>query len=356
MHKKFNEIIEKYNDLNNQLNLASNTKDSPSIQRIAKEIGSINEIYSKALKIKKLEIEINEAEALIKDEKDEELLSYFNETINNKIKEKETIENDLLYLIEIHDPNDFRNAIVEIRAGTGGEEAALFASELYRLYLKYSERNNWKIEQISISYAAQGGIKEVIALISGNYVYGKLKIENGVHRVQRIPSTEASGRIHTSSASVVVLPEVEDEEVEINLEDIKVDTYRAGGPGGQGVNTTDSAIRLTHIPTGIVVSCQDERSQLKNKHRALSVLKSRLFDLQQKEANEKLSKERKNTIKTGDRSEKIKTYNFPQSRLTDHRIKHSWFNLSEIMEGDIDEIIETTKLKMVSGNDTINEN
>ena len=352
MHQKISDLLKNYQSLNQKLNEASTRGDSSSIQSIGKELGEISEFIDKANTIKKLSKEIEDAHSLLETETDKDTIDYYNELINTDEPILEELENTLLKDLEQQDPNDKRDCIIEIRAGTGGEEAALFASELYRMYLRFAEKQGWKTEQLSMSEAGQGGIKEVIASIKGTGVYGKLRFENGVHRVQRVPSTESSGRIHTSSASVVVLPEVEDHEVEVNPDDIKIDVYRAGGPGGQGVNTTDSAVRLTHIPTGLVVSCQDERSQLKNKHRALSILKSRLFELEQLKEQEALSSQRKTAIKTGDRSEKIKTYNFPQSRMTDHRIKESWFNLSEILEGELEEIIETTRIKLLSDNET----
>lgn len=352
MHHKIQELIIKYKELNQALNDASVKGDSASIQSIGKELGEITEYIEKAEQIEKIDKEIQEATALLESESDKATLDYVSEILETDKPLFKELEDALLKELEHQDPNDKRNCILEIRAGTGGEEAALFASELYRMYLRYAEKMGWTTEQLSFSEAEQGGLKEVITSIKGNGVYGLLRFENGVHRVQRVPATESAGRIHTSSASVVVLPEVEDHEVEINPDDIKIDTFRAGGPGGQGVNTTDSAVRLTHIPTGLVVSCQDERSQLKNKHKALTILKSRLYELEQSKEDANLSSQRKDAIKTGDRSEKIKTYNFPQSRMTDHRIKESWFNLTEIMEGNLEEIIETTRLKLLSENET----
>jgi peptide chain release factor 1 len=352
MHKKIKEIIIKYEDITKMLNLASLSHDSLGIQKLSKELGSISDLYQNALKLKSIEKDINDAKALLETEDDLNLKEYYSELLDSSIRESDILENELLNRLKTIDPNDSRPAIIEIRAGTGGEEAALFASLLYRMYLRYSEMKTWKVEQLSLNHAEQGGIKEVICLIDSAGAYGELKNESGVHRVQRIPITEAAGRIHTSSASVVVLPKVEDSEINISEDDLKIDIFRAGGPGGQGVNTTDSAVRITHIPTGIVVSCQDERSQLKNKNRALSILKSRLYDLNESLNEENLSLKRKSAIKSGDRSDKIKTYNFPQSRLTDHRIKHSWFNLSEILDGNLEEIISTTKKELSSGDVT----
>ncbi|HSH00250.1 MAG TPA: peptide chain release factor 1 [candidate division Zixibacteria bacterium] len=243
-------------------------------------------------------------------------------------------------LIAPRDPNDDKNAVMEIRAGTGGEEAALFAGDLYRMYQRYIEDQGWKVEMLSSSPSATGGLKEIIFSVEGPDAYGQLKFESGVHRVQRVPATETQGRIHTSAASVAVLPEAEDVDVEINPDEVKVDVYRSSGPGGQSVNTTDSAVRLTHLPTGLVVTCQDEKSQHKNKAKAFKVLRARLFDMAQREHHEKIAKERKSMVGSGDRSEKIRTYNFPQSRVTDHRIGLTLYKLDQVLEGDIAELIQ----------------
>ncbi|MDH7515277.1 MAG: peptide chain release factor 1, partial [Bacteroidota bacterium] len=249
----------------------------------------------------------------------------------------------LKLLLVPRDPNDNRDAIVEIRAGTGGEEAALFAADLYRMYIRYAERRKWKQELISISEAEAGGMKEVVFGLSGDDVYGTMKYESGVHRVQRVPLTEASGRIHTSAATVAVLPEVEDIDVRINEEDVRVDIFRSGGKGGQNVNKVETAVRLTHLPTGIVVTCQEERSQLKNRQKAFKVLRARLYEKTLREQQTHLSEVRRLMVRSGDRSEKIRTYNFPQNRLTDHRIGLTMYNLSDIIDGDLDELIERLK-------------
>ena len=246
-------------------------------------------------------------------------------------------------LIAPRDPNDDKNAVMEIRAGTGGEEAALFAADLYRMYQRYIEDRGWKTETLSSSPSATGGFKEIIFSVDGADAYGELKYESGVHRVQRVPATEAQGRIHTSAASVAVLPEAEDVDVDINPDDVKVDVYRSSGPGGQSVNTTDSAVRLTHIPTGLVVTCQDEKSQHKNKAKAFKVLRARLYDLAQREHHDKIARERKSMVGSGDRSEKIRTYNFPQSRVTDHRIGLTLYKLDQVMEGDLSELIQALR-------------
>ena len=262
------------------------------------------------------------------------------EELNDCKERLEEIENDLKILLLPKDPNDEKNVIVEIRAGAGGDEAALFAAELYRMYVHFAETNRWKPEMISVNENGIGGFKEAVFMINGDGAYSKLKYESGVHRVQRIPATESSGRIHTSTATVAIMPEAEEVDVEIDMNDCKFDVFRASGNGGQCVNTTDSAVRLTHIPTGIVISCQDEKSQLKNKDKALKVLRSRLYDLKLQEAQDAEAEARRSQVGTGDRSEKIRTYNFPQGRVTDHRIKFTSHRLQEVLNGDIQEILD----------------
>lgn len=350
MNAKAIEAIEKYKELTKLLQESVVNNETIKTQKLSREIGDMLTLYELSTNIIRLEKEISDAKTLLSQNTNTEEELFYEDVISENTSELEVLNGKLDELLIPKDPNDSRDVILEIRAGTGGEEAALFASQLYRMYLRYCEQKGWNSEQISLSQAEQGGIKEVICLINGKDVFGRLKYEAGVHRVQRVPTTEASGRIHTSSASVVILPQVEEHEVELNEDDIKIDLYRAGGPGGQGVNTTDSAVRITHIPTGLVVSCQDERSQLKNKLRAMSILKSRLYDLQQIQDQENISGQRRNAIKTGDRSDKIKTYNFPQNRLTDHRIKQSWFSLINIMEGDLEEMLDTTNKMMRSEN------
>lgn len=350
MNAKAIEAIEKYKELTKLLQESVVNNETIKTQKLSREIGDMLTLYELSTNIIRLEKEISDAKTLLSQNTNTEEELFYEDVISENTSELEVLNGKLDELLIPKDPNDLRDVILEIRAGTGGEEAALFASQLYRMYLRYCEQKGWNSEQISLSQAEQGGIKEVICLINGKDVFGRLKYEAGVHRVQRVPTTEASGRIHTSSASVVILPQVEEHEVELNEDDIKIDLYRAGGPGGQGVNTTDSAVRITHIPTGLVVSCQDERSQLKNKLRAMSILKSRLYDLQQIQDQENISGQRRNAIKTGDRSDKIKTYNFPQNRLTDHRIKQSWFSLINIMEGDLEEMLDTTNKMMRSEN------
>jgi peptide chain release factor 1 len=259
--------------------------------------------------------------------------------IENLTALKAKIETELKILLLPQDPNDEKNTLLEIRAGTGGDEAALFAGDLFRMYLRYAEKQGWKTELLSSNPIAGGGFKEVIFIIEGQRVYSRLKYESGVHRVQRVPATETQGRIHTSTVTVAVLPEAEEVEVDIKPEEVKVDVYRSSGPGGQSVNTTDSAVRVTHLPTGLVVTCQDEKSQLKNKQKALAVLRARLLDLKNSEQQKKISEDRKEQVGSGDRSERIRTYNFPQGRMTDHRVGLTLYRLDEILDGDLEEII-----------------
>ena len=272
---------------------------------------------------------------LSKDEKD-----MIEEEMEDSKRKIESVCNEMKILLLPKDPNDEKNVIVEIRGGTGGEEAALFAADLLRMYSMYAETKNWKVELLSANPTDIGGYKEVTFAINGEKAYSRLKFESGVHRVQRIPSTESGGRIHTSAATVAVLPEVEDVEVEINPNDLRIDVFRAGGPGGQCVNTTDSAVRITHIPTGVVVSCQDEKSQHKNKDKAMKILRSRVYDMMLSQQNDAISKERKSQVGSGDRSERIRTYNYPQGRVTDHRIGLTIHRLESVMNGDLDEIID----------------
>jgi peptide chain release factor 1 len=281
---------------------------------------------------------------IVESSSDKEFVELAETELKELVQKKDEMEEEIKILLIPKDPNDDKNVIMEIRAGTGGEEAALFAGDLFRMYSRYAEVRGWKIELIDINETGLGGIKEVVLAVAGEKVFSDLKYESGVHRVQRVPETEGSGRVHTSAATVAVLPEAEDVQVEINPNDLKIDVYRSGGAGGQNVNKVETAIRITHLPTGLVVQCQDERSQLKNRQKAMKVLRARLYDIKIKKQADEISAKRKNMVGSGDRSDKIRTYNFPQNRVTDHRIGLTLYNLSNIIEGDLNELIEQLKL------------
>lgn len=336
-------IEKKHKELTDLLSEPDVLSDKRRYKKIAKEHKDLSEIMELGSKYKRLINQIEEDEKIKNDSKDPELVELAKSELEELYQKKKEFENKLKLLLLPKDPHDVRNTILEIRAGTGGKEAGLFASDLYKMYLKYAERKGWRAEVLSSNPTGVGGFKEIIFLVEGDDAYGTLKYESGVHRVQRVPITEASGRIHTSAASVAVLPEAEEVEVEIDPEDLRIDVFRSSGPGGQSVNTTDSAVRITHIPTNTVVTCQDEKSQLKNKNKALKVLRARLLDKVKREQKEKIDKERKNMVKSGDRSEKIRTYNFPQGRVTDHRIGLTLYKLDNILTGDLDEFIEALK-------------
>ncbi|MCA9383334.1 peptide chain release factor 1 [Candidatus Dojkabacteria bacterium] len=352
MLDKTTTIIEEYTSLSDKLSDPNVINNQEEFKRISVKHSKLTPIYEKAVEYGKLSQDITDAKELLEIEEDADMKEFYNSEINQNEEKLETLAEEITDLLNPANEDDDRNAIVEIRAGTGGDEAALFASDLYRMYLRYAEANGWKIETLSTNQTGNGGFKEIILQLSGDNAYGELKFESGVHRVQRVPATESSGRIHTSAVSVVVLPEVDDVEVDIKDEDLRIDVYRSSGPGGQSVNTTDSAVRITHIPTGIVVSCQDEKSQHKNKARALSVLKSRLYEMEREKQAEEESEMRQSSIKGGDRSAKIRTYNYPQSRVTDHRIKVSWHNLADILNGDLKTIIEETRKGIKDSNVT----
>ena len=312
----------------------------PELRKLGKERSEVDALVRKLREYQGACQRIDEAEALIADQTDEELRALAKADVDTYEPRVASLEKEISDLLFPADPNDTKDVIMEIRAGTGGDEAALFAGELYRMYTRYAERQGWDVEVLSTNETGIGGLKEAIVSLSGHSVYGRMKFESGVHRVQRVPETEASGRIHTSAATVAVLPEAEDVDVEIKDKDLRVDVYRSSGPGGQGVNTTDSAVRITHAPSGLVVTCQDERSQIKNKAKALKILRSRLLDLKIREQEEAMRATRRSQVSTGDRSAKIRTYNFPQSRVTDHRINFSLHRLQEILDGDLDELVD----------------
>jgi peptide chain release factor 1 len=308
-------------------------------QKLMKEHAELAPLIQAFRRYKHLEKELADSQSLLKDESDEDLKNMAREEVQSLKEQIGQVEEDLRVLLLPKDPNDDKNVLLEIRAGTGGEEAALFAADLYRMYARLAERRGWKLEVMSHSATGLGGLKELIALISGDRVYSRLKFESGAHRVQRVPETESQGRIHTSAVTVAVLPEAEDVDVQISPEELRVDVFRSSGPGGQSVNTTDSAVRITHLPSGLVVTCQDEKSQHKNKAKALKVLQARLFDLKQQEQQRQIAQERKTQVGTGDRSERIRTYNFPQGRITDHRIGLTLYRLESILDGDLDELL-----------------
>lgn len=338
-------IEEKHKELTKLLSDPKVLSDKNKYKRIAKEHNDLSEIVSLSSEYRELLKTIEEDESISRESKDEELVELAKSELEELYSKKDGLEEKLKVLLLPKDPMDSRNTIMEIRAGTGGEEAALFAADLYRMYVKYAEKNGWKADVMNSNPTGIGGFKEIIFLVEGKDVYGKLKYESGVHRVQRVPVTEASGRIHTSAASVAVLPEAEEVEMDIKPEDLKVDVFRSSGPGGQSVNTTDSAVRITHLPTNAVVTCQDEKSQLKNKNKAMKVLRARLLDKAAAEQTAKIARERKTMVGSGDRSEKIRTYNFPQGRVTDHRIGLTLYRLEGILTGDIDEFVEALKSK-----------
>ena len=340
MFDKLDFIVEKYKDMSLKVSDPDVIADQPTWQKYIKDMGEMEPIVKKYEEYKKAKDELAMAKEILETENDEELRDLAKLEVNDNEEKIEVLSDELRILLIPKDPNDDKNVILEVRAGTGGEEAALFGQNLLRMYTRYAERHRWKTEIIEINDTGMGGIKEAVMMIKGKGAYSRLKYASGVHRVQRVPETESSGRIHTSAATVAVLPEVEDVDVALDPNDVRVDVYRASGNGGQCVNTTDSAVRLTHVPTGLVVTCQDEKSQIKNKEKAFKVLKSRLYDLKLQEQQSEIAAERRSQIGSGDRSERIRTYNFPQGRCTEHRIGMTLYKLDAILDGDIDEIID----------------
>ncbi len=330
-------IEEKYNELTEKLSRPEILNNIKETLKLTKEQASLKEAYDAYQNYKKIENDLNEAKEMTKDE---ELGEFAKEEISRLNKEKEILEKQIEIILLPKDPNDGKNVIVEIRGAAGGDEANIFAGDLYRMYTKYAEKEGWKIEVISEEHSDAGGYPLIEFMIKGDNVYSKLKYESGAHRVQRVPVTETQGRVHTSTATVLVMPEAEEVDIEINPNDLRIDVYRSTGAGGQCVNTTDSAVRITHLPTNTVVTCQNERSQIQNKEKAMQMLRTRLYEAKLREQEEKLGSERRSKIGTGDRSEKIRTYNYPQNRVTDHRIGYTTKNLDRVMEGNLEDIIE----------------
>ena len=341
MFDQLDDILIRYEELMLELGSPDITNDPNRFRQLMKDQAEMTPVVECYTSYKKAKQDLEDSQMMLEEESDEEMRQMLKEEMSDARDRIADLENQLKVLLLPKDPNDDKNVFVEIRAGAGGDEAALFAAELYRLYNRYAERRHWKTELVSVNENGIGGFKEVVFMINGQGAYSRLKYESGVHRVQRVPETESGGRIHTSTATVAIMPEAEDVDVQIDMNDCRFDVFRASGNGGQCVNTTDSAVRLTHIPTGIVISCQDEKSQLKNKDKALKVLRSRLYDLELKKKQDSEAEARRSQIGTGDRSEKIRTYNFPQGRVTEHRIKLTLYKIDTIMDGDIDEIIDS---------------
>ena len=344
MTEKLEKIVERYNFLTEEIVKPEVIANNNSWKKLVKEHSSLTPIVECYEQYRKVESNLSEALQLAETENDKEMLEMLREEISSDKKRREELQEQLKVLLLPKDPNDDKNVIVEIRAGAGGEEAALFANEIRLMYYMFAEKNHWKVEEINIEENELGGLKEGSFMVVGEGAYSKFKFESGVHRVQRVPDTESQGRIHTSTITVAVLPEAPDVDIEIADKDVKVDTYRSSGAGGQHVNKTESAIRLTHLPTGIVVNCQDERSQIKNREKAFAILKSKLYDYYQTQANAEYAAARRSQVGTGDRSERIRTYNFPQGRVTDHRIGLTLYSIDSFMNGNIDEMVEALRL------------
>ena len=340
MFERLNQIESRYDELTRALASPEVINDSSKYQKTAKAHSELSEIVEKYREYKDLQRGIDESKAMIAEESGAELKQYAQEELERLEQRLAATEADLKILLVPKDPNDEKNVVLEIRAGTGGDEATLFAAEMFRMYSRYAETQRWKVEVLSTSESGVGGLKEVIAIIEGKGVYSRLKYESGVHRVQRVPQTEQQGRVHTSAVTVAVLPEAEEVDVKIEAKDLRIDTFCSSGPGGQSVNTTYSAVRITHLPTNTVVSCQDEKSQIKNREKGMRVLRARLYEMEMEKQQQALAKERKAMVGSGDRSEKIRTYNFPQNRVTDHRIGLTLHQLGDVMDGKLQPIID----------------
>ncbi|HVP63300.1 MAG TPA: peptide chain release factor 1 [candidate division Zixibacteria bacterium] len=340
MFGRLDQIEARYEELTKQLASPEIVSDSGKYQKTAKAHSDLQPVVDKYREYRDLKRGIEDSRAMIESETDADMRAYAQEELTSLEQRLAATEAELKVLLLPKDPNDEKNVVLEIRAGTGGDEATLFAAEVFRMYMRYAETRRWKVEVLSSSESAVGGLKEVIAIIEGQRVYSQMKYESGVHRVQRVPATETQGRVHTSAITVAVMPEAEDVDIKIEAKDIRIDTFCSSGPGGQSVNTTYSAVRITHLPTNTVVSCQDEKSQIKNREKAMRVLRARLYEVEQAKQQEALAKERKQMVGTGDRSEKIRTYNFPQNRVTDHRIGLTLHQLGDVMDGKLQPLVE----------------